>query len=288
MKSKTTSASKAREVSAYLEKLYSVWGPQNWWPADSAFEVIVGAILTQNTAWTNVEKALNNLRQAGTLSLRGVRECSAEHLEQMVRPAGYFRQKAARLKRFVAWLDAEYDGSLDKMFHTDAVRLRKELLALNGIGPETADSILLYAGQKEIFVVDAYTRRIFDRHRLTKPNAKYDEIRVLVESAISGELPALHHPRGPKADADIVEPGPGPAEELPAIAIHRPSRMSEQLRSELARRYNEFHALLVQTAKHSCQSRVARCEQCPLRPFLPTKLISRQAEKPARLRSKRR
>ena len=128
------------------------------------FEVIVGAILTQNTSWTNVERALASLRAAGKLSVAGIRQVPLPKLEQLIRSSGYFRQKAQRLKNFVAFLDARYDGSLQRMFATPTEQLRDELLALNGIGPETADSILLYAGNHSIFVVDAYTRRILERH----------------------------------------------------------------------------------------------------------------------------
>lgn len=268
MKSKAGSEPKSLELRAYLAALYAAWGPQHWWPADSAFEVIAGTILTQNTAWTNVEKALKNLRDAGVLSLEGIREIRPEHLEQMIRPAGYFRQKASRLKGFIAWLDTAYEGSLEKMFRTDLVRLREELLSLHGIGPETADSILLYAAQKEIFVVDAYTRRIFERHRLAKPGAMYDDIGLMVEAALRGGAVELTYSRSRQSRAGAVESGPGPAEELNEIVVHRPSRMSGKVRSEMARRFNEFHALLVQAAKHYCQSRVAKCDNCPLRPFL--------------------
>ncbi len=282
MESKPISDRKAQEVGSYLETLYSLWGPQHWWPADSPFEVIVGAILTQNTAWTNVEKALQNLRDAGTLSFAAVRDCSLSELEQLIRPAGYFRQKAARLKDFALWLDREYAGSLEKLFRTDTQPLREKLLSLKGIGPETADSILLYAGQKEIFVVDAYTRRIFERHRLVRSSAKYDQIREMVENAVSAERPDLPHSPDHKMQTTSVEAGPGPAEELLKTVVHEPSRMSEEPKSELARRYNEFHALLVQTAKHYCQSRVARCELCPLRPFLPANARVPKRKRPAR------
>lgn len=229
--------------------------------------MIIGAILTQNTSWTNVEKALANLRKERVLTIMGIRSAKLPDLERMVRPAGYFRQKASRLKGFVAWLDDRYAGSLNKMFANPTVALREELLGLHGIGPETADSILLYAGQHEIFVVDAYTRRVFERHRLIKRQAKYDEIRKLVEMALPGPRPTPV-PRVEVSPFVSVERGPGPAEELLTPVVHAPSNMSAAPRSELAQRYNEFHALIVQTAKHYCQTRVARCEACPLRGFL--------------------
>jgi endonuclease III related protein len=256
---------KDNTIRSFFETLFADWGAQNWWPADSPFEVIVGAILTQNTAWTNVEMALRNLRRAEVLSLEGIRKTGLSDLEALIRPAGFFRQKAARLKTFVSWLDARHEGSLTKMFAHPTVALRTELLAINGVGPETADSILLYAGQHEIFVVDAYTRRIFERHELAKPGMKYDEIRTMVEHSLQQPASAIVEAALPSPE---VEPGPGPAEEVLRPMVHTPSKMSEAQRSELARTYNEFHALIVQVAKHYCQSRVARCEQCPLRGYL--------------------
>jgi endonuclease-3 related protein len=245
--------------------------------------MIVGAILTQNTAWTNVEKAIANLLREHALTIEGIRNTERSDLERMVRPAGYFRQKAFRLKGFVAWLDQHYAGSLKKMFKTPTRDLRKHLLDLHGIGPETADSILLYAGQHEIFVVDAYTRRVFERHKLIRRQAKYDEIRNLVETA----LPAPRPDPAPRVDVSqftSVERGPGPAEEVLTPVVHAPSRMSEAPRSQLAQQYNEFHALIVQTAKHYCHSRVARCEGCPLRRFLDGPVRVRVGRKASRKR----
>src|ERR671922_162612 len=138
---------KEEQIRAYYHALLGAWGKQHWWPARSRFEVIVGAYLTQNTAWTNVEQAMRRLRAAGLLNLRGIRSVPLPELESLVRSAGYFRQKAARLKTFVAFLDQHYGGSLNRMFAQPTEKLREQLLALNGIGPETADSILLYAGQ---------------------------------------------------------------------------------------------------------------------------------------------
>ncbi|MGE5109914.1 MAG: endonuclease III domain-containing protein [Acidobacteriaceae bacterium] len=252
----------------YFDTLQRAWGPQHWWPAESPFEVIVGAILTQNTAWTNVDLALTNLRRASSLTVDAVRELPQDRLEQLVRPAGFFRQKASRLKRFVHWLDEAYGGSLDRMFSQPTAKLRSQLLALNGIGPETADSILLYAGQHEIFVVDAYTRRVLQRHGLVSPEVEYDGIRSLVEAGL--QRPLSKHEISPSPATPVsVERGPGPAEESRVPTVHLPSSMSEAPRSELAQRYNEFHALIVQVGKHYCQSRVARCEACPLRVHLP-------------------
>src|ERR1700741_4078365 len=161
-----SSTSKHNDIRQYYRELYAAWGPQHWWPAESRFEVIVEAYLTQNTAWTNVERALANLRSAGLLSVEGIRQVHLPRLERLVRPSGYFRQKARRLKTFVAFLDRQYKGSLERMLAQSTEKLRAELLELNGVGPETADSILLCAGNHPVFVVDAYTRRVLDRHAI--------------------------------------------------------------------------------------------------------------------------
>jgi endonuclease III related protein len=172
-------------IRTYFQTLDEAWGKQHWWPAQSCFEVIVGAYLTQNTAWTNVERALDSLRKARILSVRGIRRTPLPKLEKLIRSAGYFRQKAQRLKTFVRFLDAHYGGSLARMFAEPTEKLREELLALNGVGPETADSILLYAGNHPVFVVDAYTRRILERHGLMPATARYDDIRQLFERALA-------------------------------------------------------------------------------------------------------
>ncbi|HVJ05251.1 MAG TPA: hypothetical protein VM578_06250 [Candidatus Saccharimonadales bacterium] len=237
--------------------LEAAMGRQHWWPADSAFEVVAGAYLTQNTAWANVERAMENLRGAGALSVSGLRELPIEELERLVRPAGYFRQKAARLKLFVAHLDTRYAGSLDALFAIPTETLREELLGLPGIGPETADSILLYAANREVFVVDTYTRRIFGRHGLTKEEMAYEEIRLTVQSALAGEISSAKAKQGTRDQHQ----GPLP----PKFAIHAPSTASQMERSELSRHYNEFHALIVQTAKHFCVKGMPKCESCPLR-----------------------
>ncbi len=173
-------------IRLYYRALLARWGPQHWWPAQSRLEVIAGAYLTQNTNWGNVEKAMANLRQARARSLKALREIPIRQLERLVRPSGYFRQKARRLKGFLHFLDEQYSGSLERMFAQPTEKLRAELLALNGVGPETADSILLYAGNHPVFVVDAYTRRVLERHGIIGPKTGYEEIRLLVERAVSG------------------------------------------------------------------------------------------------------
>jgi endonuclease-3 related protein len=144
-------------------ELYKRFGPQHWWPADEPFEVIVGAILTQSTAWTNVEKAIANLKTARALYPAALRNIPEEKLAALIRPSGYYNVKARKLKAFAEWFGRQYGDSLQKMFSGDISLLREELLGVYGIGEETADSILLYAGNKPIFVIDAYTRRIIDR-----------------------------------------------------------------------------------------------------------------------------
>ena len=258
MKSSSTSEAKAT-VRAMYRRLARAWGRQHWWPAETPFEVIAGAILTQNTSWTNVERALASLRVAGKLSAQGVRDLPLAKLEQLIRSSGYFRQKAQRLKNFVAFLDDRYGGSLERMFAAPTEGLREQLLALNGIGPETADSILLYAGNHAVFVVDAYTRRILARHDVVGADAKYDEIRSLVERALQRELPLL-------SQDGMLQPGRPEA--------HPPSAMSTAGRGPLAQVYNEMHGLFVQAGKHYCQKREARCEACPLGPMLSSPRLS--------------
>ncbi len=169
-----------------LERAYRILdralGPQHWWPGETAFEVIVGAILTQSTAWTNVEKAIANLKAHRLLSPQGLSQVKTPRLARLIRPSGYFNQKARRLKNFSTFL--KRFGSLEKMFARPTAHLREELLALNGIGPETADSILLYAGGHPVFVVDAYTRRILFRHGWISETAGYDDIQTFFHSSL--------------------------------------------------------------------------------------------------------
>jgi endonuclease-3 related protein len=274
----------AKKVRRILRTLEAAMGRQHWWPAGSSFEVVVGAYLTQNTAWTNVERAMGNLRGAEVLSIPGIRNTPLEELEQLVRPAGYFRQKAARLKHFVAHLDARYGGSLDAMFERPTEALREELLGLPGIGPETADSILLYAASREVFVVDTYTRRIFERHGLANIDTRYEEIRLGVQKALTEEVvseleqlgTALHahlHAAAPETRReDGARESRSPHDLLAVYAPtpHAPSAASQLERSELSQRYNEFHALIVQTAKHYCGKTTPKCESCPLLSLLPS------------------
>lgn len=165
-------------------RLYQCYGAQHWWPGETPFEIIVGAILTQNTNWTNVEKAIANLKQAGHLTPSGLHALSPDRLAQLIRPAGYFNIKAGRLKCFLEWLFEEYNGLLESLDELPLSTLREKLLAIKGIGPETADSICLYAFKKPIFVVDAYTARVFGRHGMLEPGSGYEQIQELFQDGL--------------------------------------------------------------------------------------------------------
>jgi len=252
-----------QRLQEHYRSLFRAWGAQHWWPAHTRFEVIVGAYLTQNTAWVNVERALANLRRAHVLSVEGIRRISLRELERLIQPSGYFRQKSKRLKIFIRFLDRRYSGSLNKLFAQPTDKLRTELLGLNGVGPETADSILLYAGNHPVFVVDAYTRRVLDRHEILPEESDYEEIRDLFQRALAPIADEeLHQPIGlrPKLEAGF------------AGAAHPPSRMSTARRTVLAQVYNEMHGLIVGVGKNYCKKTNPKCEECPLRSFLPQHL----------------
>lgn len=156
-------------------RLYSVFGPQHWWPADSSFEVIVGAILTQNTSWTNVEKAILRLKEKKLLDAKRLLKLSPNQLAALIKSAGYYNVKAIRLKNFLRFFFRCYSVDIKRMSAQDLITLRRQLLGIKGVGPETADSILLYALNKPVFVVDAYTKRILSRHRLLAEDATYEQ-----------------------------------------------------------------------------------------------------------------
>ena len=165
----------------YFETLSRSLGPMRWWPARTPFEVIIGAILTQNTSWSNVERAIANLRRAKVMTVRAMEQISTPRLAQLIRPSGYFRQKAKKLKAFTRFLRRDFGGSLARMFRTPTAALRERLLEVHGIGRETADSILLYAGEHPTFVVDAYTHRILARHGISDGKPDYERVRALFE-----------------------------------------------------------------------------------------------------------
>ena len=224
MKARRTPATRLRKMH---DRLAEVYGPQLWWPAETALEVIVGAYLTQNTAWTAVERSIGNLRRAEALSLEGLRAISLDQLRRLIRPSGFYTRKAPAIKAFVAMLDSEFGGSLEAMAAAPGPRLRKRLLELPGVGPETADAILLYALGHAAPVADEYLRRIALRHGLLEPapgrnSVSYDALTELTRLAFAGDPP--------------------------------------RSRSRL---FNEFHALTVAVGKAHC-GRTARCEGCPL------------------------
>jgi len=206
----------------YYNSLFTAFGPQHWWPGKTQFEVIVGAILTQNTSWTNVARAIENLRGERLLTQTAIERAPLPRIEALIRPSGYFRQKARKLKAFCTFLRAEYRGSLKRMFETPTIVLREKLLGIFGIGPETADSILLYAGEHPVFVVDAYTKRMLARHGWTDPEVKYEDVRWIVERQFPGDT----------------------------------------------ERFNEFHALIVNTGKNFCRPHEPLCSECPLGRYL--------------------
>lgn len=173
-------------------RLFDAFGPQHWWPGETPFEVLVGAVLTQNTNWQNVVRAIDNLRTADLLDPQALYNVPLEELEELLQPAGYFRVKARRLRNLLQFLLERYDGSLKKMFRGDMAELRKELLAVSGIGPETADSILLYAGNLPTFVVDAYTHRVLARHGWIDFEADYHQIQDYLVSSLPQE-PQLYN-----------------------------------------------------------------------------------------------
>ncbi|MBI2471450.1 MAG: endonuclease III domain-containing protein [Planctomycetes bacterium] len=179
---------KTKKLLKIYQKMFDALGPRQWWPGETPFEVVIGAILTQNTNWSNVEKAIKNLKMAGKLSPEGIYRLSVTELAELIRPSGFFNVKAKRVKAFINWLFSRYEGSLSKMFARDLEILRSELLSVKGIGPETADSILLYAGNMPTFVVDAYTHRIFSRHELIPEESTYDEMKSFFEENLPKDV----------------------------------------------------------------------------------------------------
>ena len=171
-------------LEAMFTRLEAAYGPQHWWPGDTATEVVVGAILTQNTAWTNVERAIDNLKRAGGLGWTALRDMPESQLAELIRPSGTFRVKARRLKAFVQYLWEVHRGSLASALDGELEDARADLLGIHGIGPETADAILLYAGGRPTFVVDAYTRRVLRRHGIIDDPATYEAVRRMFHEAI--------------------------------------------------------------------------------------------------------
>ncbi len=218
------------------ELMRARFGHLHWWPGETPFEVCVGAILTQNTAWTNVERAIANLKAARVLEPKKLFALPESKLAELIHPAGYFNVKARRLRSFLRVLLLEFGGDLKRLFAGETSVVRARLLAVNGIGPETADSLLLYAGGHHSFVVDAYTKRIFQRHNWSlasqvhspKPAGDYDKLKLLCQAALNQKAHA--------ARLDY---------------------------------WQDYHAQLVMVGKHFCRTRAPRCDQCPLQPLLP-------------------
>lgn len=206
------------KIRKMYRRLEAHFGDLGWWPAETPFEVIVGAVLTQNTSWVNVEKAIRAMKQKGLMNPAAIAGCGNGSLSATIRQAGYHNVKAARLKAACSFLLEECGGRLEKLKKVDTAVLREKLLAVKGIGPETADSILLYALDKPVFVVDAYTKRVFSRHALSEQDAGYEVLKEKVESVFCGRV----------------------------------------------KRLNQFHALIVETAKNYCRKKEGLCGQCPL------------------------
>lgn len=224
--------SAAERLRRMHDSLFAAYGPQAWWPGNSRFEVIVGAYLTQNTAWKAVERSLESLRAANAMTVEGLRVLSLAKLQQLIRPSGFFTRKAPALKAFIAMLDAEFQGSLEVLAAAETALLRSRLLRLPGVGPETADAILLYGLGHPVPVADEYLRRIAERHKLVAPPPVHD--RRSYESLV--QLTRDAFARDPAA--------------------------------QQARLFNEFHALTVAVGKTHC-GRTPHCEACPLRGDLP-------------------
>lgn len=222
-------------IKTVLDILFNSYGPQHWWPideryhqnqhSDPRFEIVTGAILTQNTAWTNVEKALCNLKDQRALTIDTIAHLKEDSLKKMIQPSGFFNQKAQRLKLFSTYLQTKYKGDLQKFFSRETAEIRHELLSLQGIGPETADSILLYAGNHPVFVVDAYTKRICQRFAFPVDTESYEHVQQFFEKEL----------------------------------------INTTQKSDLVSVYKELHALLVRLAKEHCWKKNPLCSTCPLR-----------------------
>jgi len=178
----------SEQLTEIYQLLFERFGPQHWWPGETQFEIITGAILTQNTSWANVEKAIANLKAADRLTAESLHDLDHAELAELIRPAGYFNVKAKRLMSFLNWLFEHYDGRLAGLEGISTYQLREDLLGVKGIGPETADSILLYAFERPVFVVDAYTARVAVRHHLIEPDAGYGQLQDLFQSNLQQDV----------------------------------------------------------------------------------------------------
>lgn len=230
-----------RQLRRAYELMFKAHGHQQWWPGDTPFEICVGAILTQNTAWTNVEQAIGNLKRAGAMSPRGMFALPVDELAGLIRPAGYFNLKARRLRCFLDVLLNEHGGRLRRMFAGETATVRERLLAINGIGPETADSMLLYAGDHCSFVIDAYTKRVFQRHEWWTSDGPGAAVKA--------------HSR----------------DEYDSLQRVCEASLSQRPASERLDYWQDYHAQLVVIGKDYCRPKNPDCDNCPLRPLLPLK-----------------
>ena len=174
------------------DSMFDYFGPQKWWPGDSVLEIMVGAVLTQNTNWKNVAMAIANLKDRGVLSLQGLQSLSTDALAEAIRPSGYYNLKAKRLKNLIGFLNERYDADLSRFLEESTDTLREGLLSVKGVGLETADSILLYAAQRPVFVVDTYTFRILRRHGMVADQATYHELQTLFEEHLPADTPLFN------------------------------------------------------------------------------------------------
>ena len=227
------------------------YGHLRWWPGETAFEVCVGAILTQNTNWGNVERAIANLRAARVLEPKKLFALSEKELASLIRPAGYFNVKARRLRSFLRVLVENFAGNLKPLFAGETAVVRERLLAIHGIGPETADSMLLYAGEHHSFVIDAYTKRIFQRHGWWNGGVKSLKFKVQSSKATSAKGNSAQ-------DYDLLKD----------LCEHS---LNETPPAERLDYWQDYHAQLVMVGKDFCRPRQPRCEECPLKPLLPKK-----------------
>lgn len=213
------------------ERLLGAFGPQHWWPGESPFEIMVGAVLVQNTAWRNVERAIDNLREAAVMDPRALYALPPEELAELIRPAGYYQVKAKRLRNLLKFVVEEFDGSLDAMFRTNLAALREQLLSIHGIGPETADAILLYALGLPTFVVDTYTHRILARHGWIGYDADYHEIKDHCESALpaDAQLYNEYHALLVRVGKDYCKRTAPKCESCPLVEMLPPSGIVEPL-----------------------------------------------------------
>lgn len=225
------------DLKAIYDTLHGSYGPQHWWPAETPFEVMAGAVLTQNTSWSNVEKAIVNLKRADSLSAEAIVVAAHEQLAFWLKPSGYFNIKARRLRHFCLWYLQQ--GGFDALSVLDTDTLRNGLLSVHGIGPETADDIALYAFERPVFVIDAYTRRLFSRLGLIKGAESYETLRGFFEATLK---------RGVRKGG-------------------KNGRADPDLQSEI-RLFKDYHALIVRHAKTICQKR-PRCGQCCLAAVCP-------------------